>query len=710
MAKLLRVISRKRPLETAANHGIGGELQKCLTTVDLISLGVGSCCGTGVYLTAGIIASTKAGPGGVVSLFVAGLVSVLTGFHYAELAGMCPQTSGSAYMYAYVTVGELAAFVIGWGLIVEYVIGTAAAAIALSETFDSVLNKTISTFVYSHLDKAGIPRVDIVAALVCLLLMWLLASGVQMSARVNNLLNGLNFVCWAVFIGASYSLGSRTNWTNHGGFLPFGFQGVLSGIPTAYYAFVGFDGLATTGAECKTPVKSIPISIIGSIVINIIMFTSVVIGLTLNMPYNLLPGDTAVLDMFGLIGYPAIKYVLAVGAVSGLFASTFGSLFPLPRVLQSMSEDGLFFKYFAHVCPKRHTAVRATIMSGLAATFLAAFIKLTLLIELVLIGTLLAYVIVTFATLVIRFTNIVHVTSSAHDTHATTTDLTELTPIISSFKRKTSDTNLSHIKKEDFKQPFHRQNSGTSAEASERGEAINLAYEDDERQVYPRRNSASSHFKKYDESNEVVTETSNEYKETSYIFNQSTSLFDTDEPSLPSSRNMLMRKLRCPDLDSIIFYLSRHVVVYLLIFYGCLTLMCAILAHLYVQIMDINIPVIVLLTVVMITVSLFAVFLMFIPEIRRMGDGFRTPLVPLLPVITAGINIYLMVSLSWVAWLLFLGWLGLGLGIYFLYGTRHSTLNSPRIESASDLESTETDSLNIPETVEKESTSLLHSH
>lgn len=256
-------------------------------------------------------------------------------------------------------------------------------------------------------------------------------------------------------------------------------------------------------------------------------------------------------------------------------------------------------------------------MSGLVATFLAAFIKLTLLIELVLSGTLLAYVIVTFATLVIRFTSIVHVTSSANDRHATTTELTEMTPIISSIKRKTSDTDLDHHKNEDFKQIFHRQNSGTRAEASERGEAINLAYEDDERQVYPRRNSASSHLKKYDDSNEVVTETSTEYKETSYIFNQSTSLFDTDEPLPPTSRNILMRKLKCPDLDSIIFYLSRYVVVYLLIFYGCLTLMCTILAHLYVQIMDRNIAVIVLLTVAMITVFFLAVVLMFVPEIRR---------------------------------------------------------------------------------------------
>ncbi|CAG5123942.1 unnamed protein product [Candidula unifasciata] len=656
MAKLLHIISRKRPLENTASRGKGGgaELEKCLSTVDLISLGVGSCCGAGMYLTAGIIASTKAGLGGVVSLFLAGLVSVLTGCHYAELAGMCPETSGSAYMYAYVTVGELSAFVIGWGLIVEYVIGTAAAAVALSETFDSLVNKEISTFINSNLDKVGLPHVDVIAAIVCLLLMWLLASGAQMSARVNNILNGLNFVSWAVFIGAAYSLGSRTNWTDHGGFLPFGYQGVLTAIPTAYYAFVGFDGLATTGAECKTPVTSIPISIISSIVINIVVFTSVVIGLTLNVPY----------------------------------------------------------KYFAHVCPKRHTAVRATILSGLVATFLAAFVQLHLLIELVLIGTLLAYVIVTFITLIIRFTDIGHVTSSASDKSASAKELTETTPIISScvIKRKSSDTNLNQLKEDGAKQTVNRQNSGNNEKVYENGEVINLAYEDDERQIYPRRNSANSHFKKYDECKEVVTEALNDYKEISYMFNQSTSLFDVAEPSSPTSRNILTKEWCCTNLDNVTFYLSRHIVVYLLIFYGCLTSMCTILANCFAQIVARNFLVIALLAVLMITVSSLAVFLMFVPQIKRTGDGFRTPLVPLLTVITAGVNIYLMVSLSWMTWLLFLAWLFVGLGIYFLYSTRHSSLNTPRVESSSDLESTEIELLNIPDTNEKENAPLLHSH
>nr|KAI8737399.1 cationic amino acid transporter 3 [Biomphalaria glabrata] len=239
-----------------------------------------------MYLTAGIIAAQKAGPGGILSIVLAGLGSVLTGVHYAELAGICPHTSGSAYMYTYVTVGELSAFVIGWGLIVEYVIGTAAASVALSETFHSITEHAISNFIHTCTSAVGLPSIDVIAALVCLLLMWLLATGVKMSARFNNILNCINFIIWAIFVGASLYLGSSSNWSEHGGFLPFGPLGVLSAIPTAFYAFIGFDGLSTTGAECISPIKSIPVSIVLSIFINIVIFVMVVMGLTFSLPYK----------------------------------------------------------------------------------------------------------------------------------------------------------------------------------------------------------------------------------------------------------------------------------------------------------------------------------------------------------------------------------------------------------------------------------------
>ncbi|GFO33766.1 cationic amino acid transporter 2 [Plakobranchus ocellatus] len=353
------------------------EMTQCLSTFDLVSLGVGSCCGSGIYLTAGMIASTLAGPSGIISFFLAGLASLLSGLHFAKLATIFPHTSGSAYVYAYVTIGELSAFIIGWGLIVEYMIGTAAAAIALSETLDTLFQEVISTTLEQKFPSVS--NLDPLAALVCLVLTGVLATGVELSAKVNNFLNLLNLLVWSTFIVASFILGNSNNWTRGRGtrgLFPFGVAGVWKAVPVAYFAFVGFDGLASTGAECKTPGRSIPAAIVLSILINIVVFASVVLALTYDVDYRSLLEDTAVVDVFPMLGYPFLKYIMAVGAVSGLFAATFGSLFPLPRVVQAMAQDGLIFRYFSHIHPTRHTAMRATIFCGTVSALLAAFVDL----------------------------------------------------------------------------------------------------------------------------------------------------------------------------------------------------------------------------------------------------------------------------------------------------------------------------------------------
>ncbi|KAH9514165.1 hypothetical protein Btru_030451 [Bulinus truncatus] len=679
-------LTRKRPLgrslSLTACHRDGegaaaAEMEKCLTTLDLVSLGVGSCCGAGMYLTAGIIAGQKAGPGGILSIILAGLGSVLTGVHYAELAGICPHTSGSAYMYTYVTVGELCAFIIGWGLIVEYVIGTAAASVALSETFHSITEHKISKFFHTCTSALGLPAIDFIAAIVCLLLMWLLASGVKMSARFNNILNCINFCVWSIFVCASFYLGSTSNWSEHKGFLPYGPFGVLSAIPTAFYAFIGFDGLATTGAECKSPIKSIPISIVSSIFINIVTFVFVIVGLTFNMPFNSLPADTAMLDVFAIKGYPVLKYFMAVGAVAGLFAATFGSLFPLPRVLQAMAQDGLVFRYFSSVCPKRHTALRATIVSGLIAAFLAAFINLTLLIELVLIGTLLAYVIVTYATLIIRYINLqapCHTQPSAANGHVTllnTLSVCETSDTLGYLKRKASDTNLdAEEKKSSSHLNLSRQSSrsDTYVVVYENGGVVNPSFHNDGETLCTRRDSSSSLCKRHDESNDV--------QENTYVFRlnpEKSSLFESYIPPIVKSPAVKLKC--CSNVCSFTGFLSRHMYIYLLIMYIILFITCGMLSKLYGQLEIANWAVIIVLIILTLTATLMAVVLMFIPQLDRSTDGFKAPLVPLITVFTAGINIYLMTSLHWITWILFIVWMTFGLCIYLMYGTRNSRLN-----------------------------------
>ncbi|KAL8578037.1 hypothetical protein ACOMHN_019753 [Nucella lapillus] len=396
--------SNRESMNVTMTSGIptAPQMEECLGTFDLVSLGVGSCVGTGMYLTAGIVASTLAGPGGVVSFLVAGAVSMLTGLCYAELAGLCPKSSGSAYMYAYVTAGELVAFVIGWGLVVEYVIGTAAGASALSETLDSLCNGLFSAYTKRLAEAIGLPKLDLVAAAICAALTLLLASGAEMSVKVNNVLNLCNLLVLVTFVLCSLFLGSASNWKT-GGFLPMGVSGVVGAIPTCYFAFIGFDALAATGAEAKNPSTAIPRSILLSILLSAVAYVVVILALTYDLPFHLLPPHTAMTEVFPRVNFLPGKYVVAVGAVAGEFAATFGSLFPLPRVLMAMATDGLIFRQLAYICPKRHTPVTATICSGLVAAFMATFFRLAILIDLVLIGTLLAYILVTFALLHMRY-------------------------------------------------------------------------------------------------------------------------------------------------------------------------------------------------------------------------------------------------------------------------------------------------------------------
>nr|KAG5707423.1 hypothetical protein BaRGS_005390 [Batillaria attramentaria] len=246
-------------------------------------------------------------------------------------------------MYAYITLGELAAFVIGWGLVVEYVIGTAAGAVALSETLSSLSNDYLETIMEHGARALGLPKLDLVAAAICLLLTLLLASGAEMSAKVNNVLNISNMAVLLFFVVASLVMGTKQNWVI-GGFFPFGLTGIVRAVPTCYFAYIGFDTVAATGEEAQDPSKSIPRSILLSIAINCVAYVVVISCLTFCLPFYMLHHDTAMTDVFPQLNFAAGKYIVAVGAVSGEFAATFGSMFPLPRVLSAMAGDGLVFR------------------------------------------------------------------------------------------------------------------------------------------------------------------------------------------------------------------------------------------------------------------------------------------------------------------------------------------------------------------------------
>ncbi|XP_029658734.1 cationic amino acid transporter 4 isoform X1 [Formica exsecta] len=406
MSGLYNKMNRRKKLE---GDMLETPMKRCLSTFDITLLGVGHMVGAGIYVLTGTVARDTAGPGVIFSFLVAGLASVLAALCYAELAARVPK-AGSAYVYTYISVGEFWAFIVGWNLILEHMIGAASVARAWSGYVDSLIGGVIGNYTrdvvmggYSMGEPLGtVP--DFLASGLCLVYAMLLGLGVKFSTTVNSFLTIINLMVMGLVVVLGIYYADITNWSSqNGGLLPYGFGGVITGAATCFYAYVGFDSIATSGEEARDPGRSIPLATLLSMVIVTIGYMMVSGALTLVVPYWAINPIAALPEAFSSRGIPWAKYVISMGALCGMTTTLFGSLFSLPRTMYSMANDGLLFGFLGRISERTQVPIWNLVISGLLSALIALLFDLQHLVEFMSIGTLLAYTIVAVSVILLRY-------------------------------------------------------------------------------------------------------------------------------------------------------------------------------------------------------------------------------------------------------------------------------------------------------------------
>ena len=407
-------------------------LRPVLGSLQLTSLGVGAIIGAGIFIVIGLVARDKAGAATILSFVIAGLACAFAALCYAEFASMVP-VAGSAYTYAYATLGEIFAWIIGWDLLLEYGVGAATVAHGWSHYFTDFFGLLGVTLPRALIDapfdfnpttgrlfSTG-AIIDLPALLISAFLTVVLVIGIRLSASFNALMVAVKLAVVFLIVAVGVFYIDPRNWHP---FAPYGYSGlsffgktiagqqaaggeplgVMAGAAIVFYAYIGFDSVSTHAEEARNPSRDVPIGIVASLVLCTVLYIAVAAVLTGMVPYDKIDIDAPLAHAFSRVGLPWAHFLISLGALTGITSVLMVLMLSQPRIMLAMARDGLLPpSFFGSVHARFRTPWKSTVLTGIAVGLMGAFLPLRMLAELVNIGTLLAFVIVCAAVLIMRY-------------------------------------------------------------------------------------------------------------------------------------------------------------------------------------------------------------------------------------------------------------------------------------------------------------------
>ena len=381
--------------------GVDKDFVKSMTAVDLMALGIGAVIGTGIFILPGTVAANSAGPGVTLSFFFSAIVCALAAMCYAEFSSALP-VAGSAYSYGNVVFGEFFGWILGWALGLEYMLAVASVSTGWAAYFNSFIASfgiKLPKAVSGPFDPAHGTYINLVAIVIVLLISWMLSKGMQSSMRINNIAVAIKIAIIVIFVVVGLFFIKPANYHP---FLPYHMKGVFHGATVVFFAYLGFDAVSSSAAEVKNPKKNMPAGIIGTLVVATVLYMAVSVVLTGLVKYTKLDVANPVAYALEMVHQDWIAELLSIGALIGVFTMMVTMIYSSSRLIYSIGRDGLLPSFLAKLDDKHHVPQQALWVVSIIIALMGGLVSLDQLTSLVNIGTLLAFLFVSFGIIPLR--------------------------------------------------------------------------------------------------------------------------------------------------------------------------------------------------------------------------------------------------------------------------------------------------------------------